>query len=82
MQTRSPDGQVSPVRFGAVVFPKGIYSTQENNMNDPYNDTLSWEDSQRLAYWECVEEDRPEELEELVDTPLSDETLQWLYNQV
>ena len=51
-------------------------------MNDPYNDTLSWEDSQRLAYWECVEEDRPEELEELVDAPLSDETLQWLYNQV
>jgi hypothetical protein len=51
-------------------------------MNDPHKDALSWEDSQRLAYWECVEEDRPEELEELVDEPLSDETLQWLYNQV
>ena len=48
-------------------------------MNDPYNDMLSWEEAQRAAYWECVEED-PETSEELVDPLLSDTTLDWLYN--
>lgn len=39
------------------------------------------DEDQRRAYWECVEEDRPEELEELVDMPLSESTLDWLYNE-
>jgi hypothetical protein len=36
-------------------------------MNDPYDEILSWEEAQRIAYWECVEEDSPERLEEFPD---------------
>jgi hypothetical protein len=53
-------------------------------MNDQYTEALSHEEAQRIAYWECVDEDREddEELEELVDEPLSAEVLQWIYDQV
>jgi hypothetical protein len=42
--------------------------------------TITDEDRQR-AYWECVEEDRPEELEEDLDLPVTDEVLQWIMEE-
>lgn len=49
-------------------------------MNDQYSEALSTEEANLMAYWECVEEDQPERLEELVDMPLSASTLEWLYS--
>jgi hypothetical protein len=54
-------------------------------MNDQYTEALTREEAQRIAYWESVDEDREEddeELEELIDEPLSPEVLQWIYDQV
>lgn len=53
-------------------------------MNDQYTEVLSREEAQRIAYWKCVDEAKEddEEYEELVDAPLSAETLQWIYDQV
>jgi hypothetical protein len=56
-------------------------------MNDQYTEALTREEAQRIAYWESVDEaredeDKEEQLEELIDEPLSPEVLQWIYDQV
>ena len=35
------------------------------------------DEDQRRAYWETVEEDRPEVLDEDLDKPMSDDLFQW-----
>jgi hypothetical protein len=47
-------------------------------MNDQYNEALSREEEQRIAYWECVEEDREEEGDD--DASLTASQLQWIYD--
>jgi hypothetical protein len=51
-------------------------------MNDQYNEALSREEEQRIAYWECVEEDREEDREEENndDAQLTASQLQWIYD--
>jgi hypothetical protein len=48
-------------------------------VNDAYNDALSREEAQRIAYWECVEEDREDEDED-DDAPLTNNQRQWIYD--
>ena len=35
------------------------------------------DEDQRRAYWEAVEEDRPDDLAEDLDAPMTDNVLQW-----
>ena len=37
------------------------------------------DEDQRRAYWEAVEEDRPEDLAEDLDQPMTDNVLQWVW---
>jgi hypothetical protein len=39
------------------------------------------DEDQRRAYWECVEEDRPEQLEEDLDKPMTANVLQWVMEE-
>jgi hypothetical protein len=52
-------------------------------MNDQYDEVLALEEQRQARYWEALEweeDDNDEELEELIDAPLSAETLQWIYD--
>jgi hypothetical protein len=44
--------------------------------HQPFDD-----EDQRRAYWECVEEDRPEQLEEDLDKPMTANVLQWVMEE-
>jgi hypothetical protein len=39
------------------------------------------DEERQKAYWECVEEDRPDVLEEDLDQPMSDDLLQWVMEE-
>lgn len=39
------------------------------------------DEDQRRAYWECIEEDYPERLEEDLDKPMTDELIEWIMRE-
>lgn len=72
----------TPADLPAIVNQALEQYIKGKQMNDQYTEALSREEAQRIAYWECVDEEQEEELEKLEDEPLSAETLQWIYDQV
>ena len=45
---------------------------------DQYDAALDLDEDRQRAYWECVEEDLPED--EDLDAPLSDNAKQWIFD--